>query len=339
MTISDNIHEDTYHSDSAWSLHDLLALRAKGPRSVQAKKFRDAFPYERKRCFDLGTACHMFLLEGGEQTLDARCAVQPDTYTASEKMTKKLAKELGMPEGVPPGHLCKYDGDKIARLGADGFWYVETEKPWSGNAGACKEWKEAQGERVIITCAERQSVIAMGHRALQNPEVALLLRFGTPELTVRHAAGEACAFAVRSRYDWLARDKNGTPIAIVDYKTVASLGRFPRQVIDFGYHRQAAFYQWMWEVETGDRLPVYLIPQETKGMNRARVYRLTDEYLRMGADANQKDLELVEELMQDVDSDWPMDVEYGILELTPPAWAQSAGWSDDEDDDDEGELL
>ncbi len=72
--------------------------------------------------------------------------------------------------------------------------------------------------------------------------------------------------------------------AIVDVKTTgcASLAKFQRSVLDYGYHISAAFYQDVIAMITGEKLPfVHAVVEKTAPFGVA-FYAMSDEYLDQG---------------------------------------------------------
>jgi hypothetical protein len=69
---------------------------------------------------------------------------------------------------------------------------------------------------------------------------------------------------------------------IADLKTTGDLDSWAKSVTAYGYHRQAAFYRWLCEQETGHRLPFSFVVVEKTAPYRCRVIDLDDAYLAAG---------------------------------------------------------
>ena len=99
---------------------------------------------------------------------------------------------------------------------------------------------EAAG-RTIISHDDSELAWRMMEAVHEKKTAHELFQRGGPEVVFRK---QMAAFAVQSRCDWFdgTLDAYKRPL-IVDLKTITTLGEFDRQFHNYGYYRQAAFYQ------------------------------------------------------------------------------------------------
>lgn len=155
-----------------------------------------------------GEYFHALALEG-EAVADSRFVVVPDVAPRRPTERQVNAKKPS-PETV----------DAIA-------WWANFDKL---NAGK----KE-------ISAEDRDLAWKMVSSIREKPKTKALFDFGKPEVVARYQMG---SFPIQSRLDWFDErlDEWQRPL-IVDIKTIDSLANFERQFLNYGYYRQAAFYQ------------------------------------------------------------------------------------------------
>jgi len=128
-------------------------------------------------------------------------------------------------------------------------------------------------------------------------------------------------------------DKTRNLGKIVDLKTTrdASARPFMRSIIDYGYHRQAAFYL---DGSLGKRFTFVVV--ESSDPFGVQVYDLSDEFIELGRSSYQSALKHIKICREKYGSEfdaatvWPSyDYFSPIGEvLSPPAWAQKHDFSD-----------
>jgi hypothetical protein len=125
----------------------------------------------------------------------------------------------------------------------------------------------------------------------------------------------------RGRVDWLREPVDGRLI-LVDYKTCASADpdALARAVVNYGYHMQAAWYRdLIVGLGLASSVPFLFVFQETAAPYLINVVELDGPTLQMGADLNQRALEVFARCTrEDV---WPGYTAAGITHLSAPAWA------------------
>lgn len=103
------------------------------------------------------------------------------------------------------------------------------------------DWDRATAGKKIITKPEQDLAWKMVKAIRDKPKTRALFDYGKPEVVARH---QMASFVIQSRFDWLDErlDAWQRPL-IVDLKSIDSLASFPKQFLNYGYWRQAAFYQ------------------------------------------------------------------------------------------------
>lgn len=131
---------------------------------------------------------------------------------------------------------------------------------------------------------------------------------------------EACGMLRKARLDWLTADY----AAVIDIKTTrdCSAQAFARSVVNYGYHRQAAYYTEAVEALSGKRPPFVFVAVQSEPPYVARAYTLDADAMALGM------AEVVEGLQRLRDAsalnDWREPGENQITILPLPAWAYHA---------------
>jgi hypothetical protein len=127
------------------------------------------------------------------------------------------------------------------------------EKPWNGNATACKEWAAAHADKVLVGSEVYDAAQRAVERLRGDASIAALLATAKRQVMV---AGEyadpatGLTVPVRGMIDLVPECR----LWLADLKTVndASAQRWPRLVYERGYHVQAAMYLDLWNLATGE---------------------------------------------------------------------------------------
>ncbi len=167
----------------------------------------------------------------------------------------------------------------------------QIEKPWNRNATFCKEWEEAQGDKVIIKAAElaeSQTAIKALH---SDPEISQVILGSEHQVMVvaEYQDRETdIVVPVKILIDIKPLESSGYQKQLFDFKTSVSAdpARWPRLVFERGYHVQAAFYLDIYVAATGeDRLEFGHIVQENSAPWETSRMVLSQEFLNMGREA------------------------------------------------------
>ncbi len=186
---------------------------------------------------------------------------------------------------------------------------------FEGARRAGKEWdafEKANAGKEILTLKEFEQVKAISLAVRNSPQVAPYLEDGRGEVSV---TWETNGVACKGRMDWLAGCG-----AIVDLKTTkdASPLGFPREVLNYKTHAQAAFYSDGYAAATGDVLPYLLIAVEPVAPFAVQVYRVPPRVLSLGREMYLSWMATLIECRRE--NRWP-GYGQGELDLVLPAWA------------------
>ena len=142
-----------------------------------------------------------------------------------------------------------------------------------------KAWTEAAAEhpgKTLLLPSEVAVIDAMEKSARTNPYAGCLLEDSQAEVGVRRDSPFG-NYKVQCRIDIFAPGH-----FMADLKTTGDLDSWAKSVVTYGYHRQAAFYRWLCEQETGYLLPFSFVVVEKQAPYRCRVIDLDDIYLETG---------------------------------------------------------
>jgi len=126
------------------------------------------------------------------------------------------------------------------------------EKKWSGNANACKEWVAENNDKNIIKPEEKDEAKAAVKRLRDDPKIAEILDASQKQVMIvgeYHDIATGLVIPVKALLDMLLPNH-----AITDLKTCQSAHplAWPRQVFNYNYHIQAAFYKDLYDAATGN---------------------------------------------------------------------------------------
>jgi hypothetical protein len=197
-------------------------------------------PSESSR-FDLGTAAHDLILEGGTAKI---CVIQPEDYRS--KPTK------AEPDGAIP-------------------------KGWTNNAiREARDQARSNGLVPVLPWdyASTKHMVDVANKFIAGSELAGIFGQGKPEQTIVWQEGETWC---KSRLDWLSDDYR----IILDYKTTDSAEpeAFIRQIGRMGYDMQAAFYTRGLEAVTGKRAVFVFLAQEIEPPYACSLVALSNAFI------------------------------------------------------------
>jgi hypothetical protein len=155
------------------------------------------------------------------------------------------------------------------------LWPYTKPKASNEYKGLVEQWEKEHSRQVAIEPHEMdraQRCAAAAEQCLDAVRLSLEER------------KEVCAVAkcpetgrrLKARLDFLQ------PHMIVDLKSTADASRLEYDLVLYGYHRQAAFYQDVVFWVTGEILPVYLLAFETSEPYLTRMAAVGDELMREG---------------------------------------------------------
>jgi hypothetical protein len=136
-------------------------------------------------------------------------------------------------------------------------------------------FRDLHHDKEIVTQAEYDKLIGMSEAFALCPEAKELLTGGESEVAVvwdDPLTGMRC----KAKIDYLRDD------AFIDVKTTRDGQAFDRAIANYGYHRQAAFYQRGVAAVTGKRLPCYMMPIESSAPYCVRVAQMSEAAIAVG---------------------------------------------------------
>jgi len=166
------------------------------------------------------------------------------------------------------------------------YAHEKGDKPWNWNATVCREWREEQhalGKEVIKKQQYEECILAS--KVLYSDKMI-------------NGILSTSNFQVMITAEWKDKDTGLTiplkclidivpkkGLYLIDFKTCksASLGQWPREVYNWGYHIQAAFYMDMYEAATGEvRNGFAHILQESYAPYEVGKRLLDEEFIELG---------------------------------------------------------
>lgn len=139
--------------------------------------------------------------------------------------------------------------------------------------------------KTILTQDQIEDILGMKRTVTNHPIANMMLTGGEAEYSY-YATNEEFKLPVKCRPDYV---KNGS---LIDLKTTqdASFEGFARQIGQFGYHLQAAYYIDVYNLATGLNHPdeFFLVAVENKAPYAVAVYKLDSMHIEAGRVAYKK---------------------------------------------------
>lgn len=206
---------------------------------------------------------------------------------------------------------------------------LEPERPWPQIAERTedinlrtkegKAWRAEQQSagKIIMTSAELEELNRCVKACLRSPRVMELLGKGRAEVSIFESAHMDVGLdvAVKGRLDFVPDDH---PV-LIDIKAVrdASPAAFGKAVVDYEWHRQAAWYLDLWNHEGVDHRDGFLWIALEKPTGLLAFYVCPPDLEQKGREDNARDLALYAECKRT--NTWPGYPEQ-VQTLTVPAW-------------------
>ena len=157
------------------------------------------------------------------------------------------------------------------------------------------EWEvftTAATGRTVLSRADAELVMRMGHAVYSHPAAAMLLNMPGKAETTHMWTDAATGLQCKCRPDWLTDDGS----LIIDLKTTddASPAGFRKSIANWRYHVQAAWYLNGIEQATGTRPDQFIfLCVEKRAPFAVAVYAADAEMIQIGAEAAARDLEVL----------------------------------------------
>ncbi len=114
--------------------------------------------------------------------------------------------------------------------------YGPDKKKWSGNAAECKQWLAEHSDKPVLSNNAVRQLVDASDYIRKHPKAGKLIQGG-------HAEVSFIAHGIKARCDYVKID--GEFADVVDLKTCqdASTAEFGKEILNRGYHIQAAWYR------------------------------------------------------------------------------------------------
>lgn len=156
------------------------------------------------------------------------------------------------------------------------------------------EFYKANADKTIVTADQFDEMLGCVKSLCSNEAASSVLRGPGPVEVSIVWEDEETGMLCKGRFDKL----NSAGGMFADLKTARDVARFRRAIIDYGYHRQAAFYREGWRVLTGELLVPWLIPIEKSAPYGCCAAPLSIELIQQGWTLISRDVQRVAEAVE-----------------------------------------
>ena len=197
-----------------------------------------------------GTLIDCLLFE--RERFSERFAIHPDTYPHTKAATKKS------PE-------------------------IVTNKRWNNGADFCKDWREAQGDKICISRNDYESAEAAILRIKEDESIAAVLAssdFQVYATAEYHDEDTGLIIPVKALIDIVPPKRS-----LKDFKTArnADPKKWNRVVYERDYHVQSSMFLDVYNAATGEEREVFQhVVQESSAPFEISKHILADEFIQMG---------------------------------------------------------
>jgi hypothetical protein len=190
---------------------------------------------------------------------------------------------------------------------------------------AWQEWKKANPNKILLKAEELVPIRRMVANVYDHPVASRLLgKVLHYEFSLVWDDPET-GLALRARPDLIV-GHGGNHVIVPDFKTTKALTprEFVRDAVQFGYHRQAAWYSELVAAFGYEVLAFLFITVDKSPAHECRVYELPEPALQLGREQNQAGRrDLVRRLET---NDWTDPYGKEILTVDLPEWAYQDAW-------------
>jgi hypothetical protein len=185
-------------------------------------------------------------------------------------------------------------------------------------------WKQAEAKarqqgKAVITRAQMDTAQRMAGRVFENRIAAKLLCRGDAEMSIYWHDDET-GVRRRARPDFITDEPSLPRVICLDYKSALSADpkHFEKQVINFGYHCQQAWYEdSLYEIGIDDAGFLFIVQQKTPPF-LVSVCAIDPQVVELGRRQNRRAIQLYAKCSDN--NDWPGYGD-GIHTVGMPAWA------------------
>lgn len=159
--------------------------------------------------------------------------------------------------------------------------YGKEGKAWNGNANECKAWLAEHTDKPVLSAVDAIDLERTVDGLRRQRHVKRLLSNGTSELSV-FARHEPSGLLLKGRLDWFGEDDQGLYIADLKKTQDASTAVFSREILNRGYHLQAAMYSYLLKRLGLGPVRFFFIAVEMGSTPRINVRKLTSQAVEYG---------------------------------------------------------
>ena len=162
------------------------------------------------------------------------------------------------------------------------------EKPFNLNSKVCKKWVEEQGEREIVTPDDIAEVDKARARIMNDETIAEWFNCSDKQVWVRaewNDESTKLVIPIKILLDFVPRIDSVFAKSLGDLKAIRSgaIKPFSRQVFQYGWHTQAAFYQDVYAAAMKEDRPNFMfIVQENYAPFEPGRRLLSEQFLEIG---------------------------------------------------------
>jgi exodeoxyribonuclease VIII len=152
-----------------------------------------------------------------------------------------------------------------------------------------KEFFKVNADKVVVPQEDFDQMLGCVKSICGNAEASRVLNGPGPVEVSVVWQDEATGLMCKGRYDKL----NSADGYFADLKTACDVARFRSAIINYGYHRQAAFYREGWRVLTGELLTPWLVPIEKSAPYGCCAAPVSPELIQQGWQLVSQDVQKV----------------------------------------------
>lgn len=210
-------------------------------------------------------------------------------------------------------------------LGQTNYLVVPQEVLGKGGAKTTKayrEWSAANKDKMQLTADEAAIVDSCCDAVMSHATASFLLRVdGEPELPM---TADYMGCECKCRFDKLCQSPSGA--IILDIKTTGKAstpGAFVKSITSYGYHRQAAFYKQIAQLNEIEVTEFIFLVVSTCEPFTVDCYSLDEEFLDIGL--REVDSAMAELIQRTENNDWSGRGADQIVSLSPPGYLKYKG--------------
>jgi hypothetical protein len=168
--------------------------------------------------------------------------------------------------------------------------YGEENKPWNGNAKACKQWMQDHSDAPIYTEERAKFITSISGYVSNHPKASGLLSGGHAEVSC-FARDPRTGLLLKGRLDYVIPGHDFWMVPDLKSTTDASTDAFQRTILNLRYHVQAAIYCKILRLLGVPSVRYFLIALETGQLPKLNVKELNTRAIALGEEELDDDLD------------------------------------------------